>query len=73
FQWFLTPDECSPLVGSIGHLLDRFESHHSSPSNELASRPIPWENVSGSMPGVWVEVLGVRASKIERLMTNREQ
>uniref|UniRef100_A0A9I9EGH9 Uncharacterized protein n=1 Tax=Cucumis melo TaxID=3656 RepID=A0A9I9EGH9_CUCME len=48
-------------------------SHHSSPSNELASRPIPPENVSGSMPGVWVEVLGARDPKIERLMTNTEQ
>uniref|UniRef100_A0A9I9E3V0 Uncharacterized protein n=1 Tax=Cucumis melo TaxID=3656 RepID=A0A9I9E3V0_CUCME len=57
----------------IGHLLDRFGSHHSSPSNELASRPIPPENVSGGMPGLWVEVLGARAPKIERLMTNTEQ
>uniref|UniRef100_A0A9I9EEC3 Uncharacterized protein n=1 Tax=Cucumis melo TaxID=3656 RepID=A0A9I9EEC3_CUCME len=41
FQWFLTPDERLPLIGSIGHLLDRFGSHHNSPSNELAFRPIP--------------------------------
>uniref|UniRef100_A0A9I9E3T6 Uncharacterized protein n=1 Tax=Cucumis melo TaxID=3656 RepID=A0A9I9E3T6_CUCME len=27
FQWFLTPDKRAPLVGSIGHLLDRFRSH----------------------------------------------
>ncbi|KAA0035525.1 transposase [Cucumis melo var. makuwa] len=70
FQWFLTPDERSPLIESIGHLLDRFGLHLSSPSNELASRPIPWKNLSGSMPGVWVEFIGVRAPKIERLMTN---
>ncbi|KAA0062674.1 uncharacterized protein E6C27_scaffold79G001940 [Cucumis melo var. makuwa] len=73
FQCFLTPNECSPLVRSIGHLLDRFGLRHSSPSNELASRPIPLENVSGSMPGVWVQVLGARAPKIERLITNTEQ
>uniref|UniRef100_A0A9I9CKM5 Uncharacterized protein n=1 Tax=Cucumis melo TaxID=3656 RepID=A0A9I9CKM5_CUCME len=72
FRWFLTPDEHSPLVGSIGHLLDRFGSHHSSPSNEPTSRPITPKNVSGSMPGVWVKVLGSRAPKIERLMTNTE-
>uniref|UniRef100_A0A9I9EM20 Uncharacterized protein n=1 Tax=Cucumis melo TaxID=3656 RepID=A0A9I9EM20_CUCME len=73
FQWFLTPDERSPLIESIGHLLDRFGSHLSSPSNELASRPIPWKNLSGSMPGVWVEFIGVRAPKIERLMTNTKR
>ena len=72
FQWFLTPDERSAPVGSIGHRLDRFGSHLCSPSKELASRPIPWENVSGSMPEVWVEVLGVRSPKIERLMINTE-
>ncbi|KAA0062407.1 uncharacterized protein E5676_scaffold313G001830 [Cucumis melo var. makuwa] len=37
FQWFLTPDERSPFVESISHLLDRYGSHHSSPSNELVS------------------------------------
>uniref|UniRef100_A0A9I9EFP6 Uncharacterized protein n=1 Tax=Cucumis melo TaxID=3656 RepID=A0A9I9EFP6_CUCME len=42
----------------MGHRLDRFGSHLSSPSNELASRLIPWENVSRSMPRVWVEALG---------------
>ncbi|KAA0032047.1 hypothetical protein E6C27_scaffold134G001510 [Cucumis melo var. makuwa] len=33
FQWFLTQNECSPLVGSIGHVLDCFGSHLSSLSN----------------------------------------
>ena len=73
FQWFLIPDERSLFVGSFGYFLDRFGSYYSFFFNEFVFRFIFSENVSGSMSGVWVEVFGVRDSKIERFMINTEQ
>ena len=72
FQLFLIPDERSLFVGSFGYFLDRIGSYYSSSSNEFVFRPIPPENVSGSMSGVWVEVFRVRDPKIERFMINTE-